>query len=74
MISQFRKIPTLKVDSIEKYIKLEVIKGGMISKTRAIKDLVENGVEKVSIVSGNVPHRILLELLTDEGVGTQFLK
>jgi acetylglutamate kinase len=47
-----------------------VIKGGMIPKVEACVRVVESGVEKAHIIDGRRSHAILLELLTDEGVGT----
>jgi len=47
-----------------------VIKGGMIPKVEACVRVVEGGVEKAHIIDGRKSHAILLELLTNEGVGT----
>ena len=46
------------------------ISGGMIPKLRACADAVEGGVGTAHIIDGRVPHAILIELLTDEGIGT----
>lgn len=48
--------------------------GGMIPKAQCCIDAIECGVEKVFIIDGTVPHAILIEMLTDEGVGTMFTK
>ncbi|HOK58337.1 MAG TPA: acetylglutamate kinase [Methanothrix sp.] len=47
-----------------------VIKGGMIPKVEACVQAVERGVEKAHIIDGRIPHAIILELLTDAGIGT----
>jgi acetylglutamate kinase len=47
-----------------------IIKGGMIPKVEACVRVVRDGVEKAHIIDGRKHHAILLELLTDEGVGT----
>ena len=46
------------------------ITGGMIPKLRACADAVECGVDTAHIIDGRVPHALLIELLTDEGIGT----
>ena len=48
------------------------IAGGMIPKVNCCLDAVENGVGRAHIIDGRVPHAILLEMFTDEGVGTVF--
>ncbi|MGN0954579.1 acetylglutamate kinase [Dialister sp.] len=49
-----------------------VIAGGMIPKVDCCTNAVKEGVEKVFIINGEIPHAILIELLTDEGLGTMF--
>ena len=46
-----------------------LVQGGMITKVEACLRTVGRGVEKVHIIDGKKPHAILLELLTDEGIG-----
>ena len=48
----------------------ESVSAGMIPKLRACADAVEGGVGTAHIINGRVPHAILIELLTDEGIGT----
>lgn len=50
------------------------INGGMIPKVDACTDAIKDGVQKVFIINGEVPHALLIELLTDEGLGTMFVK
>jgi len=47
-----------------------VISGGMLPKIGSALDAARNGVRSVHIIDGRVPHALLLEVLTDEGVGT----
>ena len=49
-----------------------VIAGGMIPKVRCCTEAIRRGVKKVFIIDGRVPHAVLIELLTDEGLGTMF--
>lgn len=51
-----------------------VISGGMIPKVACCTDAIRGGVRKVFIIDGRVPHALLLETLTDEGLGTMFKK
>lgn len=57
-------IPALIADGI--------IKGGMIPKIDSMTQAIRNGCAKAFIIDGRVPHSILMELLTDEGMGTMF--
>ncbi|MCL1802314.1 MAG: acetylglutamate kinase [Eubacteriaceae bacterium] len=51
-----------------------IVDGGMIPKAKCCINAVEKGVERVFIIDGRVDHAILIELLTDEGIGTMFMK
>ncbi|MCI6791791.1 MAG: acetylglutamate kinase, partial [Dialister sp.] len=50
------------------------INGGMIPKVDACTDAIKDGVKKVFIINGEVPHALLIELLTNEGLGTMFVE
>ncbi len=50
-----------------------IIAGGMIPKVECCTDAIQAGVKRVFIVNGTVPHAILIELLTEEGLGTMFV-
>lgn len=50
-----------------------VISGGMIPKVGSCIEAIRRGVKKVFIIDGRVPHSILVETLTDEGIGTMFV-
>jgi acetylglutamate kinase len=55
---------------IDELVEKGVISGGMIPKIGSALDAARNGVKSVHIIDGRVPHALLLEVLTDEGVGT----
>ena len=51
-----------------------VISGGMIPKVECCLEAIENGVDKVTMLDGRVPHALLIELFTDEGAGTMVVR
>ena len=51
-----------------------IISGGMIPKIEACLDAVADGVGSAHILDGRIPHVVLLELLTDAGVGTMITR
>lgn len=51
-----------------------VISGGMIPKVQCCTEAIRMGVKKVFIIDGRIPHAILIETLTDEGIGTMFVE
>jgi len=63
-------IPFVNVNEIPSLEAQGIISGGMIPKIRCCADAINGGVNKVFIVDGRVPHSILIEILTDEGIGT----
>ncbi|MFQ5834856.1 MAG: acetylglutamate kinase [bacterium] len=67
-------ISTLKVDQIEDLIKGGEIRKGMITKARSCQRALGGGVSKVHIISGKIPHSLLLEIFTDKGIGTQVIR
>ncbi|MFO1088548.1 MAG: acetylglutamate kinase [Hyphomicrobiales bacterium] len=64
-------IEELPVEDVPRLIEQGVITGGMIPKVKSCVDVVQEGVEGVIIVDGRVPHCVLMELLTQHGVGTR---
>ena len=66
-------IPRLKVSEVPALIKEGVISGGMIPKVDCCVEAVRQGVERANMQDGRVPHSILVELLSDDGVGTHVL-
>jgi len=63
----------LSVQDIDGLIADGTISGGMIPKTRCATDALKGGVNSVHIIDGRVNHAVLLELFTDQGVGTLLL-
>lgn len=63
---------TINVSEIKQLAKLGIIDGGMLPKVACCEEAIRRGVNNVVIIDGRVPHSILIEVLTDEGVGTQF--
>jgi len=63
----------LSAPQAEDWIAQGIIQGGMIPKVRCCLEALAGGVEAAHIIDGRIPHAILLELLTDEGIGTVFL-
>lgn len=67
-------IPRITVAEAET-LKMEgIIAGGMIPKVDCCLEAIAAGAQKVFIINGEIPHAILIELLTDEGLGTMFVK
>lgn len=64
-------ISTLKLDEIAALKKEGVISGGMLPKIESCEDAIRKGVKKVHLVDGRMPHSLLLEIFTREGVGTE---
>lgn len=65
-------IPQVAVSEAPMLVKEGIISGGMIPKVDCCIEAIRNGVKRVFIIDGRVPHSILIEMLTDEGIGTMF--
>ena len=63
-------IHVVHVDDVAKLTDEGVISGGMIPKMQCCVDAIHGGVERVHILDGRIPHSILIELLSDRGIGT----
>jgi acetylglutamate kinase len=63
-------IPRLTSAELRERIQDDSVSAGMIPKLRACADAVDSGVGTAHIIDGRVPHALLIELLTDEGIGT----
>ncbi len=63
-------IPILRVGDVGRLKREGVITGGMIPKIDCAADAVRRGVGRAHIIDGRIPHSILVELFTDEGIGT----
>ena len=66
-------IHTLSRKEVERLIADGVISGGMLPKVQACLTALDNGVRKTHIVNGTIPHALLLEIFTSEGVGTEII-
>lgn len=66
-------IHRLHVSEAPQLVHEGVISGGMIPKVECCIEAIRRGVKKVFIIDGRVPHAILMEILTDEGIGTMFV-
>ena len=66
-------VPHLKIDEAAALKKSGAIDKGMIPKVDSAVVAIQSGVEKVSFVDGRVPHAMLLEIFTDEGIGTEIV-
>jgi acetylglutamate kinase len=66
-------ISVLKVSEVPDYIANGTIAGGMIPKVKCCVEAVIGGVGRTHIIDGRVPHSILLEIFTDEGIGTMVI-
>jgi len=64
-------ISSITVKELQSLIDLGIVTGGMIPKLTSIIRAIERGVNKVHIINGTIPHSLLIELFTDEGIGTQ---
>jgi len=65
-------IRRLKVSQVPALVMSGIISGGMIPKVDCCVEAVRQGVERANIQDGRLPHSILIELLSDDGIGTMF--
>ena len=66
-------IASVQVSEVPFMKRQGIISGGMIPKIDCCVEAVRRGVKKTCIIDGRVPHSILIELLSNEGIGTQFI-
>lgn len=66
-------ISRITLDDAPKLIEEGIISGGMLPKVECCTNAIKWGVKSVFIIDGRVPHSILIETLTDEGIGTMFV-
>jgi acetylglutamate kinase len=64
-------ISTLKKTQIKKLVENGTITGGMLPKVQACLKALEGGVAKTHIIDGRIPHCLLIEIFTKEGIGTE---
>ena len=68
-----KRISTLARKDAERLVKAGVIDGGMLPKVESSLRALEGGTAKAHIIDGRLPHAILLELFTREGIGTEIV-
>jgi acetylglutamate kinase len=68
------RISQIDVPGLEKLLATDRVDGGMIPKLRSCIDALEQGVGRAHILDGRVPHALLLELFTREGIGTMITR
>ena len=66
-------ISVVQVSEVSNLTRQGIISGGMIPKIDCCVEAVRRGVRRTHIIDGRIPHSILIEMLTDEGIGTMFL-
>ena len=67
-------ISVIKFDEIKNLIKNSIVTDGMIPKLECVYNSMQEGVKNIHIIDGRKKHALLLELLTDKGTGTMFIK
>lgn len=60
----------LNKQKIDEYIRSGQISGGMIPKVECCLDAMRGGVKRAHIIDGRVPHSVLIEVLTNQGIGS----
>lgn len=66
-------IPSLHVDEVEDLIQKKVVTDGMIPKVNACFTALKGGVKKAHVIDGRIKHSLLLEIFTDQGIGTEII-
>lgn len=66
-------VSTVHADQVEQLIRQNVLEGGMIPKVRGAVEALRRGVGKTHMIDGRLPHALLLEIFTNEGVGSEIL-
>jgi acetylglutamate kinase len=67
-------ISEMSVSEAQKFVSGGALGGGMLPKLQNCIDAIENGVSRVHILDGRIPHSLLLEIFTNKGMGTAILK
>lgn len=66
-------ISEMKLDEAKEFVKSGMLGGGMLPKLNNCVDAIEQGVSRVHILDGRIPHCLLLEIFTNKGIGTAIL-
>lgn len=67
-------LPVVKLEDIPTLMESGVISGGMIPKVESIAGALLGGVKRAFMIDGRISHSILIEMFSDEGIGTMFIK
>jgi acetylglutamate kinase len=67
-------ISAVKLSEVKKLKEDGIISGGMIPKVECCEDAVRQGVARAHILDGRIPHSMLIEILSDEGIGTVIME
>ncbi|MEW6602680.1 MAG: acetylglutamate kinase, partial [Nitrospirota bacterium] len=67
-------ISTLNIKKIKSLISNSTISGGMMPKVQACQNAIDGDVKKTHIIDGRTPHALLLEIFTEEGIGTEIVR
>jgi len=67
-------IPTITPLDIERLKRDGIIDGGMLPKMNSCLKALKHGVSKIHLIDGRIPHALLLELFTNQGIGTEIVK
>ena len=65
-------IPSVNISDVPSLVRQGIISGGMIPKIESCVESIRRGVTRSIIIDGRIPHSILIEMLTNEGIGTMF--
>ncbi len=65
-------IPFVRLGDVDSLVEEGIISGGMIPKVKSCHAAVSRGVGKAVMIDGRIPHSIILEMFSDEGIGTMF--
>jgi len=66
-------ISSINATDIHRMLEVKTISGGMIPKIEYALEALKNGIEKVHIINGRKRHALVLELFTDQGIGTEVM-
>jgi len=65
-------IPTVYIEQVQELIDSGIVSGGMIPKVKSCAYAIEHGVNRAFMIDGRIPHSILIEMFSHEGIGTMF--
>jgi len=66
-------VATVRADQVDALIRQKVLEGGMIPKVQGAVEALRKGVGKTHMIDGRLPHALLLEIFTNEGIGTEIV-